>query len=93
MRPSDGPTEPNERPACARCGRLTYDPDKRSAPWVRAVEAGRQILICPDCQRDRPDWAEGLDRCAACGGTRLSLQLGDVVCRACGHTEPAPAGA
>jgi hypothetical protein len=49
---------------------------------------GRQVLVCPICQSERPDWAEGLDRCAACGGTRLSVQLGEVVCRACGHTEP-----
>jgi hypothetical protein len=88
-----GPVSPGDRPGCFLCGRATYDPDKRGTPWVRAVAAGRQVLICPECQRDRPGWAESLDRCGACGGTRLSVMLGDVVCRACGHTEPANAGA
>jgi rubredoxin len=60
---------------------------------VRAVASGRQVLICPECRRDRPGWAEGLDRCASCGGTRLSAMLGQVVCRACGHTTTADAGA
>ena len=56
---------------------------------MRAVSGGAQVLICPECQRERPDWADGLDRCGACGGTRLSAMLGEVVCRACGHTERA----
>jgi hypothetical protein len=90
VRPPDGPTEPNERPACRRCGRPTYDPDKRSAPWARAVAGGRAVLICPSCQRE-PSWADGLDRCARCGGTRLTAMLGEVVCRACGHTARAGA--
>jgi DNA-directed RNA polymerase subunit RPC12/RpoP len=51
---------------------------------------GRQVLVCPDCQQ-RPDWADGLDRCARCGATRLSVQLGEVVCRACGHAVEAGA--
>jgi rubredoxin len=55
-------------------------------PWVRAVASGRQVLICPECQRKHEDWAEALDRCERCGGTRLSAMLGEVVCRACGHT-------
>lgn len=83
--------EPGDRPRCVRCGRATYDPEKRGMPWVRAVERGRQVLICPECQRERPDWADSLDRCASCGGTRLSAMLGEVVCRACGHTERAGA--
>ena len=89
----DGASEPLDRPGCVLCGRPTFDPDKRSAPWARAVMGGRQVLVCPDCQRDRTDWADGLDRCANCHGTRLSVQVGEVVCRACGHTEPARAGA
>jgi rubredoxin len=80
-------------PQCSLCGRPTYDPDKRERPWVRAVSGGRQVLICPICQGDRPDWASSLDRCGACGETRLSAMLGEVVCRACGHTQPANAGA
>jgi len=90
VRPLDGPHEPDERPACWRCGRPTYDPDKRSVPWARAVAGGRQILICPSCQAE-PGWNDGLDRCASCGATRLSIQLGQVVCRACGHTAQAGA--
>jgi hypothetical protein len=90
VRPLDGPHAPVDRPACWRCGRPTYDPDKRSVPWARAVAGGRQVLICPSCQAE-PGWADGLDRCASCGGTRLSIQLGDVVCRACGHTAKAGA--
>jgi hypothetical protein len=78
-----------ERPGCFICGRPTYDPDKRGKPWVRGVAGGKQALVCPQCQLERSDWAGGLDRCAACGATRLSLMLGEVVCRACGHTEPA----
>jgi hypothetical protein len=93
VRPLDGALSEGDRPGCSLCGRPTYDPDKRSAPWVRAVADGRQVLICPTCVRDRADWAEGLDRCEACGGTRLSVTLGEVRCRACGHTEPANAGA
>jgi hypothetical protein len=88
VRPPDGSTPPGDRPACHLCGRPTYDPDKRERPWARAVAGGRQVLICPDCQRDRADWADGLDRCGACGATRLSAMLGQVVCRACGHAEP-----
>jgi predicted amidophosphoribosyltransferase len=88
VRPFDGASEPGDRPGCVLCGRPTFDPDKRSVPWARAAMGGRQVLVCPICQSERPDWAEGLDRCAACGGTRLSVQLGEVVCRACGHTEP-----
>lgn len=87
VRPIDGALSTGDRPGCSLCGRPTYDPDKRETPWVRAVSGGRQVLICPACQAERPDWAEGLDRCRACGGTRLSAQLGGVVCRACGHTE------
>jgi hypothetical protein len=93
VRPSDGPIGPSDRPRCFLCGRPTYDPDKRERPWARAVANGRQVLICPDCQRDRPDWADGLDRCEACGATRLSGMLGQIVCRACSHTQTARAGA
>lgn len=89
VRPLDGALSPSDRPGCSRCGRPTYDPDKRGVPWVRAVVSGRQVLICPECQHDVPNWAEGLDRCTACGATRLSAMLGEVVCRACGHTERA----
>jgi hypothetical protein len=77
------------RAGCALCGRATFDPGKRDRPWVRAVSGGVQVLICPSCQQDRPDWAEALDRCRRCGATRLSAMLGEVVCRACGHVQSA----
>lgn len=75
-------------PTCLLCGRPTYDPDKRERPWARGVRHGQQVLICPTCQAERPDWAESLDRCERCGGTRLGVMLGEVVCRACGHVAP-----
>ena len=73
-----------ERAACHLCGRPTYDPDKRERPWARAVAAGTLVLVCPVCQSERPDWAAGVDRCARCSSPRLSLTLGEVVCRECG---------
>ena len=76
-------------PSCLLCGRATYDPDKRERPWARGVKGGRQVLVCPACQNERPDWASVLDRCAECGSPRLSVMLGDVVCRSCGHRIPA----
>ena len=72
---------------CELCGRPTYDPDKKERQWARAVAGGRQVLICPQCQVDRPDWAAGLDRCERCGATRLSAMLGEIVCRACGEVQ------
>jgi len=85
----DAPRVPDDRPGCTLCGRATYDPDKRETPWARAVVSGKQVLICPECQRDRPDWMDGLDRCASCGSTRLTAILAQVVCRACGYTRGA----
>ena len=73
------------RTGCWLCGRATYDPDKRERPWSRGVAGGRQVLICPSCQADREDWTDALDRCGGCGGTRLSVILGEVICRQCGH--------
>jgi predicted amidophosphoribosyltransferase len=66
------------------CGRPTYDPDKKERPWSRGVSGGRQVLVCPRCQAERADWTEMLDRCERCGSTRLSVMLGEVVCRQCG---------
>ena len=83
-------TPSGERPVCHLCGRPTYDPDKHERPWVRATSGGRQVLVCPRCQEDRPDWAVVLDRCEACGATRLSAMLGQIVCRACGHVRGDP---
>ena len=49
------------------------------------------MLVCPQCQADRMDWAEELDHCAECGSTRLSAMLGEIVCRQCGATRNAEA--
>ena len=86
----DALVDDGERPRCHLCGRPTYDPDKRERPWVRATSGGQQVLVCPRCQQERPDWAIMLDRCDACGATRLSAMLGQVVCRACGHVRGDP---
>jgi hypothetical protein len=75
---------------CLLCGRPTFDPDKRQRPWVRAVAKGHQVLICPSCQTERPDWMDPLDRCDRCGSTRLSAMLGEVVCRQCGLVAGTP---
>jgi ribosomal protein L37E len=50
---------------------------------VQATVHGHQVLVCR--RAGAPDWAVQLDRCEACGATRLSVMLGEVVCRACGH--------
>lgn len=77
-------SSPPARPGCLICGRVTYDPGKSETQWARAVSGGRQVLVCPACQGESPDWTAYLDRCASCGSTRLSIMLGDVVCRQCG---------
>ena len=71
--------------SCFVCGRPTFDPDKRERPWARGVRRGSLVLICPTCQTEHPDWTTQLDRCERCGETRLSVTLGTIVCRACGH--------
>lgn len=83
----EGPGVASEasRPRCFLCGRPTFDPDRRGRPWIRGVAGGAQALVCPRCQEERANWAEALDRCERCEGTRLSAMLGQVVCRACGH--------
>jgi ribosomal protein L37E len=83
------------RASCLLCGRLTYDPSKRERPWSRAVSGGSQVLICPICQVEREGWTANLDRCRRCGSTRLSVMLGEVVCRQCGFesgSDAEPAG-
>ncbi|MDQ3991327.1 MAG: hypothetical protein M3245_03325, partial [Actinomycetota bacterium] len=59
-------------------------PEKRERPWARGVAAGRQVLVCPACQAERAGWEGALQRCPRCASTRLSMTLGEVVCRACG---------
>ena len=87
--------ELEQAPACRFCGRRTFDPDKKERPWARGVVGGRQVLVCPQCQDERPGWVDELDRCEECGETRLSAMLERIVCRACGHvkSEPVESGA
>src|SRR5438105_13502538 len=70
---------------CRLCGRATYDPDKRSRPWVRGVAAGSQELVCPQCQGTNPGWDLTRPRCARCGGIPRSLTRGEATCRARGN--------
>lgn len=76
---------------CFRCGARQTDPVSGASPWKRGVRADRQVLICPDCQTAH-DWADGLDRCAACGSAAQVCRLGEVECRACGHIRDAAPG-
>jgi len=70
---------------CYRCGRVQEDPAKGASPWARAIVAREQVLVCPECQREHPEWTASAERCPRCGSTRLQIQLGVHVCRACGH--------
>ncbi|MGH2825539.1 MAG: hypothetical protein ACRDKF_01040 [Actinomycetota bacterium] len=70
---------------CYLCARVQTDPAKGASPWGRGVVAGRQILICPDCQSANPRWTEELDACPRCGSTRLSMVMGSTICRSCNH--------
>ena len=67
---------------CHVCGRRQVDPESGPSAWRRAVVAGEQVLVCPECQVD--GWTDGLDRCRACGSTALVKRLGEVTCRGCG---------
>jgi hypothetical protein len=51
------------------------------------VIGGEQVLVCPPCQSEDPNVLATADRCARCGATRLQIQLGHIVCRACGFDE------
>ena len=44
-----------------------------------------QILVCPVCQQEHPDWQREARACRRCGSTRLQIQLGMIVCRSCGE--------
>ncbi|MGN6792095.1 MAG: hypothetical protein ACTHJW_06865 [Streptosporangiaceae bacterium] len=69
---------------CYRCGTRQADPDRGSSPWLRAVKADRQVLICPTCQ-SAAEWVAELDRCQVCASIRLVRRLGEVECRECGN--------
>ena len=75
---------------CHTCGRRQVDPDSGPSAWRRAVVAGEQVLVCPDCQVE--GWTDGLDRCRACGSTALVKLLGEVDCRSCGAAGDAAGG-
>lgn len=70
---------------CYRCGRVQTDPAKGASPWGRGVVEGEQVLICPVCQADDPEWQVALDRCPRCDSTRLSMVMGSPSCRSCGY--------
>jgi hypothetical protein len=74
---------------CYLCGARSADPVRGPSPWRRGVRAGRQVLVCPDCQA-AGDWQADLDRCATCASTALVRRLGETLCRGCGRAEPAP---
>ena len=71
---------------CYRCERVQTDPDpaRPAAPWAVAVVQREQVLVCPVCQQEHPDWADALDRCPHCGSTRLKMMLGSIICKSCG---------
>ena len=68
---------------CHRCGARQTDPVRGASPWRRGVRAGEQVLVCPECQRDR-DWTADLAHCASCGSARLGRALGTTHCKDCG---------
>jgi hypothetical protein len=68
---------------CHRCGARQTDPVRGASPWRRGVRAGEQVLVCPDCQRDR-DWTAELSHCGSCGSARLVRVLGRTECKDCG---------
>ena len=72
---------------CYRCGRIQTDPVRGSTgpPWARGVVDREQILICPDCQQEDPEWTSALERCPRCGSSRLSIVMGTRLCRECNH--------
>lgn len=72
--------------SCVYCSTLATDPDKGPSRWARIVIASEQVLVCPDCQRDRPGWSDEAASCPVCASKRVSKTLGDLVCRSCGHS-------
>lgn len=67
---------------CFRCGTRQTDPEKGPSPWRRAVRAGRQVLVCPDCQ-DGGSWRSAVDACPECGSIELERRLGQTGCTQC----------
>jgi predicted amidophosphoribosyltransferase len=76
---------------CYICGRIQKDPPKMvPSSWARGVVEGEQVLVCPVCQREHPDWTTRAERCPRCGSPKLSMQVGFRVCRACGNSWEEP---
>jgi uncharacterized protein YbaR (Trm112 family) len=71
---------------CHRCERVQTDPDpaRPASPWAIAVIGRQQVLVCPACQQEHPDWIDELDRCPRCESTRLKMMLGSIICKSCG---------
>lgn len=67
---------------CYRCGARQSDPARGLSPWLRAVRADTQVLVCPECQQSH-SWADDVDHCSTCGSTKLIRRLGNTVCRDC----------
>ena len=76
---------------CYRCGRLQEDPKKGPSPWARAVIGSEQVLVCPQCQQEHPSWTDEAAHCRRCGSPKLQIQIGMIVCRACGENWEVPA--
>jgi hypothetical protein len=77
---------------CYRCERVQTDPVKGPSLWKRGVVRGDQILVCPQCQEEDPQWSAALDRCPQCGSARLAIVMGSVICKECNNDWPARAG-
>jgi uncharacterized Zn ribbon protein len=71
--------------SCLYCRKEAVDPASGPSPWRRAVIDDAQVLICPECQRDHPEWIERAEGCPVCASKRLYKLVGEKVCRACGH--------
>ncbi|MEA2447225.1 MAG: hypothetical protein QOK47_862, partial [Actinomycetota bacterium] len=60
---------------CYRCERVQTDPVKGASPWKRGVMKDEQVLICPECQGEVPDWQSAFDHCPRCGSARLVIVM------------------
>ena len=70
---------------CYRCERVQTDPVKGASPWKRGVIDDEQILVCPDCQDEHPQWQQEVDKCPHCGSGRLVIVMGSILCKDCNH--------
>lgn len=71
--------------SCVFCGTQAVDPAGGASPWRRAIIDDEQVLVCPGCQKARPDWIDRAEGCPLCGSKRLYRSVGEKVCRSCGH--------